>query len=168
MNITNLSEAREKEIRIQRYVESLEQVIQKNYKYLKSIMEDFQEKCRLATSTTAAPPRLFIEIPDIYREIRTRLKETQAVQSLLKARYPLYARNEPERDKEIREMDLNVGSYFSKFLHALKQSLGEKESVEREKLLGLRKRSPTLSLVSQSRESRQISEERADFGRIGL
>jgi len=95
MNTSNLSEAREKEIRIQRYVESLEQVIQKNYKYLRSMTEDFQEKCRLATSTTAAPPRLFIEIADIYREIRTRLKETQAVQELLKTRYPLYARNEP-------------------------------------------------------------------------
>jgi hypothetical protein len=112
-------------------------VIQKNYKYLKNIMEDFQEKCRLATSTTAAPPRLFTEVADTYREIRTRLKETQAVQALLKTRYPLYARNEPERDKEIREMDLNIGSYFSKFLYALKQSLGEKESVENEKLLGL-------------------------------
>lgn len=142
MNITNLSEAREKEIRIQRYVESLEQVIQKNYKYLKSIMEDFQKKCRLATSTTAAPPGLLIEIPDIYREIRTRLKEIQAVQELLKARYPLYARNEPDRDKAITEMDLNVGSYFSKFLHALKQSLGEKESVEREKLLGSEEEAP--------------------------
>ena len=76
MSITNLSEAREEEIRIQRYVESLEQVIQKNYKYLKSITGDFQEKCRLATSTTATPPRLFTEIADIYREIRTRLKET--------------------------------------------------------------------------------------------
>ena len=66
MNITNRSEAREREIRIQRYVETLELVIQKNYRYLKSIMEDFQEKCRLATSTTGAPPGLFTEIPDIY------------------------------------------------------------------------------------------------------
>jgi hypothetical protein len=142
MSITNLSEAREGEIRIQRYVESLEQVIQKNYKYLKSIMEDFQEKCRLATSTVAAPPRDFIEIADMYREIQRRLKETQAVQELLKTRYPRYARNEPERDKAITEMDLKVESYFSKFLHALKQSLGEKESVEREKLLDLEKEAP--------------------------
>jgi hypothetical protein len=142
MDTSNLSEAREKEIRIQRYVESLEQVIQKNSKYLKGIMEDFQEKCRLATSTVAAPPRLFIEIADTYREIRTRLKETQAVQELLKTRYPLYARNEPDRDQAITEMDLKVGSYFSKFLHALKQSLGEKESVERKKLLDLEKEAP--------------------------
>jgi hypothetical protein len=142
MSITNLSEAREEEIRIQRYVESLEQVIQKNYKYLKSITGDFQEKCRLATSTTATPPRLFTVIADIYREIRTRLKETQAVQELLKTRYPLYARNEPDRDKAITEMDLNIGRYFSKFLHALKQSLGEKESVERKKLLDLEKEAP--------------------------
>jgi hypothetical protein len=142
MSITDLSEARGKEIRIQRYVESLEQAVQKNYKYLRSIMEDFQEKCRLATTTTAVPPRLFTEIADIYREIRTRLKETQAVLELLKTRYPLYARNEPDRDKAIREMDLNVGSYFSKFLHTLKQSLGEKESVEREKLIDLEKESP--------------------------
>ena len=137
MNITTRSEARGKEIRIQRYVESLELVIQRNYKYLKSIMGDFQEKCRLATSTSAAPPGLFIEIPDIYREIRTRLKETQAVQELLKTKYSPYTKNESDRDKEIREMDLNVGIYFSNFLRALKQTLGEKESVEREKLLGL-------------------------------
>jgi hypothetical protein len=137
MNITNRSEAREREIRIQRYVETLELVIQKNYKYLKSIMEDFQEKCRLATSTTGAPPGLFTEIPDIYREIHKRLKETQAVQSFLNTRYPLYARSEPERDKEMRELDLNAGTYFSKFLHALKQRLGEKEGIGEEKLLGL-------------------------------
>ena len=142
MSITDLSEAREKEIGIQRYVESLELVIQRNYKYLKSITEDFQEKCRLATSANAAPPGLFIEIPDIYREIRTRLKETQAVQSLLETRYSLYARNEPERDKEIRELDLNVGIYFSKFLRALKESLGEKESAGREKLLGPEEEAP--------------------------
>jgi hypothetical protein len=105
-------------------------------------MEDFQEKCRLATTTTAVAPRLFTQIADIYREIRTRLKETQAVQELLKTRYPLYARNEPDRDKAIREMDLTIGSYFSKFLHTLKQSLGEKESVESEKLIDLEKESP--------------------------
>ena len=142
MNITNRSEAREREIRIQRYVESLELVIQRNYKYLKSIAEDFQEKCRLATSATAAPPRLFIEIPETYREIRTRLRETQAVQSLLKTIYPLYSGNEPGRDEEIRELDLNVGSYFSKFLRVLKQSLGERESVGREKPLGPEEEAP--------------------------
>ena len=137
MNITNRSEAREREIRIQRYVETLELVIQKNYRYLKSIMEDFQEKCRLATSTTDAPPGLFTEIPDIYREIQTRFKETQAVQSLLKTRYPQYARSELERDKELRGLDLNAGTYFSKFLQTLKKRLGEKEDVGEEKLLGL-------------------------------
>jgi hypothetical protein len=41
-------------------VETLELVIQKNYRYLKSIMEDFQEKCRLATSPLA--PRLFTDL----------------------------------------------------------------------------------------------------------
>jgi hypothetical protein len=127
---------KEEEIRIQRYVESLELVIQKNYEYLKNITGDFQKKCSLATSTNAAPPRLFVEIPDIYREIRTRLKETQAVQALLETKYSLYTRSEPERDKEIRELDLNVGIYFSKFLRTLKQSLGGKESVGRENLLG--------------------------------
>jgi len=137
MNITNRSEAREREIRIQRYVETLELVIHKNYRYLKSIMEDFQEKCRLATSTTDAPPGLFTEIPDIYREIQTRFKETQAVQSLLKTRYPQYARSELERDKELRGLDLNAGTYFSKFLQTLKKRLGEKEDVGEEKLLGL-------------------------------
>jgi hypothetical protein len=137
MNITNRSEAREREIRIQRYVETLELVIQKNYRYLKSIMEDFQEKCRLATSTPGAPPELFTEIPDVYREIQTRFKETQAVQSLLKTRYPQYARSEPERDKELRGQDLNAGTYFSKFLQTLKKRLGEKEGVGEEKLLGL-------------------------------
>jgi hypothetical protein len=142
MKVTDPPEAREKEIQIQRYIESLELVIQKDYEYLKSITGDFEEKCRLATSTVAAPPRDFIEIADMYREIRRRLKETQAVQELLKTTYPRYARDEPERDKAITEMDLKVGSYFSKFLHALKQSLGEKESVEREKLLDLEKEAP--------------------------
>jgi len=137
MNTTNRSEAREREIRIQRYVETLELVIQKNYKHLKDTMEDFQEKCRLATSTTGAPPGLFTEIPNMYREIHKRLKETQAVQSLLNASYPLYARNEPERDKELRELDLNAGISFSKFLQTLKQRLGEKDESREVELLGL-------------------------------
>jgi hypothetical protein len=100
-------------------------------------MEDFQEKCRLTTSTTGAHPGLFTEIPDIYREIQTRLKETHAVQSLLKTRYPQYARSEPDRDKELRELDLDAGAYFSKFLRTFKQRVGEKESAGEEKLLGL-------------------------------
>jgi hypothetical protein len=137
MNIKNRSDAREREVRIQRYVETLELVIQENYKYLKSIMEDFQDKCRLAASTTGVAPRLFTQIPDIYREIHKRLKETQAVQYLLKTRYPQYLRSEPERDKELRELDLNAGTYFSKFLQTLRKHLGEKEGIGEEKLLGL-------------------------------
>jgi hypothetical protein len=135
MNMANRSEAREREIRIQRYVETLELVIQKNYKYLKNIMKDFQKKCRLAASTTGAPPRLFTEIPDIYREIQIRLKETQTVQSLLKTNYPQYVKSEPRRDKEIRRLDLNAGVYFSKFLKTLKQRLGKKKGAREEKLL---------------------------------
>jgi hypothetical protein len=127
---------REEEIQIQRYVESLELVIQKDHEYLKGITGDFQEKCRLATSTDAAPPGLFVEIPNIYREIRTRLKETQAVQALLETKYSQYTRSEPQRDKEIRELDLNVGIHFSKFLRSLKQSLEGKESAGREKIFG--------------------------------
>jgi hypothetical protein len=136
------SEDQEKEIRIKRYVESLERVIQKNYMYLKSIAGDFQEKCRLANTTADAPPSLFTEIPDIYREMRTRLKETQTVQSLLRARYSSYATKDPERDKEMRELDLNAGIYFSRFLHVLRQGPGEKESVGKEKLLGSEKEAP--------------------------
>jgi hypothetical protein len=137
MNMANRSEAREREIRIQRYVETLELVIQKNYKYLKRIMKDFQKKCRLVASTTGAPPGLFTEIPDIYREIQIRLKETQTVQSLMKTSYPQYVKSEPGRDKELRKLDLNAGTYFSKFLKTLKQRLGEKEGAREEKLLGL-------------------------------
>ena len=81
MNITNRSEARGREFRIQRYVETLELVSHKNYKYLKSIMEDFQDKCRLATSTPGAAPGLFTEIPDIYREIQKRLGESKKIKS---------------------------------------------------------------------------------------
>ena len=133
---------KKKSIRIQRYVESLERVTQKDYEYLKSISGEFQEKCRRATSATVIPSSLLTEIPDTYREIRTRLKETQAVESLLKSKYATYSRNKTERDKEMRELDLNVGSYFSKFLHALKQSLGEKESADRKKLLESVKEAP--------------------------
>ena len=136
--MSDRSEARQREFRIQRYVETLELVIQKNYKYLKSIMEDFQDKCGLAASAPGTAPGLFTEIPDIYREIQKRLKETQVVQSLLKTGYPRYIRNEPERDKELRELDLNAGTNFSKFLQTLKKHLGERESIGEEKLLGLK------------------------------
>ncbi|MGQ9646728.1 MAG: hypothetical protein ACUVWO_09340 [Thermodesulfobacteriota bacterium] len=135
MKMPNQSGDREAETQTERYAETLERVIQKNYQFLKDIMADFQEKCRLAASTADASRGLVKEIPDIYREIQTRLKETQTVQSVLTTRYPQYVKNDPDRNKELAEIDLHARAYFSKFLRTLKLQAGEREGVREETLL---------------------------------
>jgi hypothetical protein len=107
--------------RVQKYAESLERVIQNDHRYLKETMGDFQEKCMLVASVSRVPPKVLIDIRQGYREIQDRLREIRAIQQLLKAKYFLYLRKDPMRDKEITEFGFAAKSYFSKFEHQLKQ-----------------------------------------------
>ena len=105
----------------QKYAESLDRVIQNNHNYLKGIMNDFEEKCMLVTSVKTAPPRIVIEIPETYRGMQSRIKEISAIQQLLRAKYFLYARKDPRRDKEISDLGYVAKTAFSKFEHVMKQ-----------------------------------------------
>ncbi len=115
-----LGETMEKS-RVQRYAESLEKVIQNNHAYLKGTMNDFEEKCMLVTSVKTVPPRIVIEIPETYREIQNRLNEIKAIQQLLRAKYVLYARKDPRREKEITDLEYTAKAAFSKFEHCMEQ-----------------------------------------------
>jgi hypothetical protein len=108
-------------LRTQRYAESLYRVIQNNHNFLKGIMNEFEEKCMLVTSVKTVPPRIVIEIPETYRGIQSRLNEINAIQQLLRAKYFLYLRKDPRRDKEITDIGYTAKTAFSKFEHALKQ-----------------------------------------------
>jgi len=108
-------------LRTQKYAESLEKVIENNHHYLKEIMNEFEEKCMVVTSVKNVPPRTVMEIPETYREIQSRLKEIRAIQQLLRAKYFLYARKDPRRDKEITDLGHTAHAAFSKFTHTVKQ-----------------------------------------------
>jgi hypothetical protein len=111
-------------LRTQRYAESLERAIQNNYRYLKGIMDDFQEKCQVVASVETAPPRVVVEIPQTYHEIQHRLKEITAIQQLLRAKYFIYARKDPGRDKDIADLAMTAKTAYSKFEHTLKPAEG--------------------------------------------
>ena len=108
-------------LRAQKYAESLDRVIQNNHNYLKGIMNDFEQKCMLVTSVKTVPARIVIEIPETYRGVQSRLNEINAIQQLLRAKYFLYARRDPRRDKEITDLGYIAKTAFSKFEHMLKQ-----------------------------------------------
>ena len=120
-------------LRAQRYAESLDRVIQNNHYYLKGIMNEFEEKCMLVTSVKTVPPRMVVEIPETYRGIQSRLNEINAIQQLLRAKYFLYLRKDPRRDKEITDLGYTAKTAFSKFEYALKQieEEGKLREVER-------------------------------------
>jgi len=110
--------------RLQRYAAGLEKVIQNNYHYLKETMEDFQEKCLVVTSIRTVPQRTVTEINENYREIQSRLNEIKAIQQLIRAKYFLYARRDPIRDKEITEFGNVAKTSYTKFEHGLKEKAG--------------------------------------------
>lgn len=108
-------------LRAQRYADSLDRVIQNNHNYLKGVMNEFEEKCMLVTSVKTVPPRIVIEIPETYRGIQSRMNEINAIQQLLRAKYFLYVRKDPRRDKEITDFGYIAKAAFSKFEHAIKE-----------------------------------------------
>lgn len=108
-------------LRAQRYAESLYRVIQNNHYYLKGVMTEFEEKCMLVTSVKTVPPRIIVEVPETYRGIQSRLNEINAIQQLLRAKYFLYLRKDPRRDKEITDLGYTAKTAFSKFEYAIKQ-----------------------------------------------
>ena len=107
--------------RVQRYVKSLERTIQNNHHYLKESIEEFQEMCRMVTPGRNVPAGIFIDIREMYKEIRNRLTEIKAIQQLLQGKYRQYYRRDSLRDKEIMEFGFIAKNCYSKFEYTIIQ-----------------------------------------------
>ncbi len=107
--------------RVQRYVKSLERTIQNNHHYLKETMEEFQDMCRMVTPERHVPTGIFIDIREMYKEIRNRLTEIKAIQQLLQGKYRQYYRRDSLRDKEIMEFGFIAKNCYSKFEYTVIQ-----------------------------------------------
>ena len=115
--------------RTERYAKSLERTIQNDHHYLKETVEDFREMCLMITPEKSIPHGIIVDIRETYKEIQGRLKEVRAIQQLLDGKYRQYARRDPLRDKEIKELAFLAKNCYSKFDYILMQ----KEAQERAK-----------------------------------
>jgi hypothetical protein len=118
--------------RTQRYAESLERTIQNNHHYLKETIEDFQELCRLVTPERNVPREIILDIREMYKEIRNRLTEINAIQQLLHGKYRKYYHRDSLRDKEIMEFGFIAKNSYSKFEYTLMQIEAMKRLKEKE------------------------------------
>ncbi len=107
--------------RVQRYVKSLEKTIQNNHHYLKESIEDFQEMCRMVSPEKHVPAGIFIDIREMYKEIRNRLTEIKAIEQLLQGKYRQYYRRDSMLDKEIMEFGFIAKNCYSKFEYTMVQ-----------------------------------------------
>jgi hypothetical protein len=117
--------------RIQRYVRSLERTIQNNHHQLKESMEDFQEMCRMVSPEKHIPAGIAIDIREMYKEIRNRLKEIKAIEQLLQGKYRQYYHRDSLLDKEIMEFGFIAKNCYTKFEYTMVQVEAMKRLQER-------------------------------------
>ena len=98
--------------RTQRYAESLQRMIRNDYQYIKETLPDFQELCRLVTPDKQVPSKLVSDIREMYKELRNRLAEINAVKQLLQGKYHSYCRRDPLLDKEVMEFGFVLKNAF--------------------------------------------------------
>lgn len=117
---------------MQRYAESLEKTIQHNYNHLKEMVEDFKGLCLVVTPEKHTPQDIIVDIRELYKEIRDRLAEIKAIQSLLQGKYRQYYRRDSLRDKSIMEYGFLTKNLYSKFEYILiqKQAITHKKEKE--------------------------------------
>ena len=101
--------------RTQRYAESLERIVRNDYQCLKETVPDFQDMCRIVTPEKSVPPKIIVDIREMYKEMRNRLTEIRAVKQLLQGRYHQYYHRNPLLDKEIMEFGFIVKNTYSRF-----------------------------------------------------
>jgi hypothetical protein len=123
--------------RVQRYADSLAKTIQGNHHYLKETIKDFQEMCLLVTPERNVPPEIVLDIRELYKEIRNRLTEINAIEQVLQGKYRMYYRRDSVRDKEILEFGFIAKSCYSKFEYTMMQREAQKKAKEREEVLGV-------------------------------
>lgn len=107
--------------RVQRYIKSLERTIENNHHSLKKSIDDFQEMCRMVSPEKHIPAGIAIDIREMYKEIRDRLKEIKSIEQLLQGKYRQYYRRNALRDKEITEFGFAAKNCYSKFESTLVQ-----------------------------------------------
>jgi hypothetical protein len=125
---------------MQRYAESLEKTVQHNYNQLKELVEDFKGLCLVVSPEKHTPQDIIVDIRELFKEIRDRLGEIKAIQSLLQGKYRQYYRRDSLRDKAIMEFGFLTKNLYSKFEYILiqKQALTKRkeEEVSREEQMG--------------------------------
>jgi len=120
---------------MQRYAESLEKTIQHNFAHLKEMVEDFKGLCMVVTPEKHTPQDIIVDIRELYKEIRDRLAEIKAIQSLLQGKYRQYYRRDSLRDKTVMEFGFLTKNLYSKFEYILlqKQVMAHKKEEESSK-----------------------------------
>lgn len=103
------------DLKIRRYVMSLENNIDMNCRFLGDIHDEFRDRCKMVAPGKSFPPDVIARVRRQYKEIRDRLAEIRAVQQLLKGKYRRAARKNPLRDKKIDELGFAFKNYYSSF-----------------------------------------------------
>ena len=107
--------------RAQKRAESLEKTLQNHYLYLGKAVDEFHKKCLDVFPQKNITIDVVIDIRERYKEIRNRFTEVKAAQQLVKEKYRSYARKDPEREKELGELELLAETCYSKFEYTLMQ-----------------------------------------------
>ena len=103
------------DLKIRRYVMSLENNIDMNCRFLSDIYDEFRDRCRMVAPEKPFPPDVVSRVKRRYREVKDRLAEIRAVQQLLKGKYRRATRRDPLRDKKIDELGFAFKNYYSSF-----------------------------------------------------
>ena len=120
------------DLKIRRYVMSLENNVDMNCRFLSDIHDEFRDRCRMVSPEKSFPPDVVSRVKRQYKEIKDRLAEIRAVQQLLKGKYRRAARRDSLRDKKIDELGFAFKNYYSSFefnlraIERLKKKLEEK------------------------------------------
>jgi len=119
--------------RTQRYAESLDRIVKSDHQYLKDTVPDFQDMCRIITPEKNIPPKMVVDIREMYKEMRNRLTEIKAVKQLLQGKYHQYYHRNPLVEKEIMEFGFIVKNTYSKFEYIILQKQKQEAIKAKEK-----------------------------------
>jgi hypothetical protein len=120
------------DLKIKRYVMSLENNMDMNCRFLSDIHDEFRDRCRMVAPGKPFPPDVVARVRRQYKEIRDRLAEIRAIQQLLRGKYRRATRRNPVRDKKIDELGFAFKNYFSSFEFNLRAIERLKRKLEQE------------------------------------
>ena len=103
------------DLKTKRYVMSLENKIDMDYRFLSDIHDEFRDRCKMVAPGKPFPPDVVALVKRQHKEIRDRMAEIRAVQQLLKGKYRRVAKRNPLRDKKIDELAFAFKNYYSSF-----------------------------------------------------